>query len=68
MTTKVHFIVMSAMRNPPIACPETDAVRKVAWFKVMALANFSCPTILGIITGTIGPMKALQIPVKNIIP
>ena len=48
--------------------PETDAVRNVAWFKVIALANFSCPTILGIITGTIGPMKALQIPVKNIIP
>ena len=41
MTTKVHFIEMRAMRNPPIACPETDAVRKVAWFKVMALANFS---------------------------
>ena len=61
-------MVIKAIRNPPIACPETEAVRKVAWLSVMALGSFSLPTILGIITGIIGPIKALQIPVKNIIP
>ncbi len=30
MTTKVHFMVIKAIRNPPKAWPETDAIRNVA--------------------------------------
>jgi uncharacterized membrane protein SpoIIM required for sporulation len=41
--------------------------KKVAWFRVMAWEDFLF-TILGIIEGTIGPIKALAIPVKKITP
>jgi len=68
ITTSVHCTPIYPIRSPPIACPHTEEIRNVAWFRVTAFGRFSFFTILGIIEGTIGPIKALAIPVKNITP
>ena len=68
IATRVHFTPINPIRTPPIACPQTEDIRKVARFSVTAFGRFSFFTILGIMEGTIGPIKALAIPVKKITP
>ena len=66
ITANVPGTPSAAIQKPPVACPLTDAIKKVPWFQVMAFCKIFLGTICPNIAGKDGPTKALIIPVQKI--